>query len=157
MAGILDSLKDIGNKAKQEVRGVKRAVQDAVSLPSTMEQVERAVSDFWSDEIKPNFNKLKGEVKKEFEAIGKSFDEFKKDPQRFTQEAWQEVRDGIKNFTKSPVIGKLKDFLNSAVELVKSITKSPEDRSKAWENFKGAASALKDAVLGKDKSQGHNR
>lgn len=148
---------DVVGSFKRGARDAGRAIKDTVSPPSTMEQIERVVQDFWKDAIKPALKDLKGEVKKEFEEISKAFEEFKKDPKKFTMEAIHDIQEDIKNFTKSPIIQKLKDFLGSVVELVKSINKPEADRSKAFEHLKETATALKEAVLGKDKSAAHTR
>ena len=153
MDNFLKSAKNAVNQVKKEGRGLVRDIQDTVSPPSTMEQIERVVHDFWKDEIQPALKDLKGEVKKEFEEISKAFEEFKKDPKKFTMEAIQDIQADINNFTKSPPIQKLKDFLSSVVELVKSINKPEADRSKAFEHLKETATALKESVLGKDISR----
>ena len=156
MSGTLDK---IVKKGKEVARDIGRDVQDFGNPPSTLEQFKRAVKDFWSDEMQPGMKQLDATARVEAEKVNKKLEEFLGNPNTTMEEASSFFKEQAKKckeaMSNSPVLKKMGEFLESAGELIASLAKR-EKIDESWKKFQDSgvalAAAMKEAVVGKEKS-----
>ena len=148
----------------KRTRTTKRALQDFAHPPSTLEQINRVVSDFWNDDVKPIINRADREIGKMTEGIKKEMDQLIQSSETAQNivAGFNELAEKVSRATKkSPILNKLGDFIKKTGQLIKSIAGTEKDRSRAWNNLKKAGIALtseiKKAITGKQKSTGMAR
>lgn len=97
------------------------------------------------------FSFLGKKIDKIDKKLGSEFNKFERkfredpSPKNLT-EAFDDLKEGVKNAKNSDFCNKLINFLGSAIDLIKSIGKPKEDRTKVWDHFTQSAKELGKAI-----------